>query len=120
MTCTLTSFALNGNGSSTGNEFSYLWTTPDGNILSGLNTLDPVIDEPGTYTIEVLNVDNGCTETDMVLIPENVTLPALSITSPGLLDCETVLLNLEASATDTTLGDFSPSWMTENRNVVSG
>ena len=120
LTCTLTSFALSGNGSSTGTEFSYLWTTPDGNILSGLNTLDPVIDEPGTYTIEVLNVDNGCTETDVVVIPENVTLPALSITNPGLLDCETELLDLEATATVTTPGDFSASWTTTNGNLVTG
>ena len=36
---------LNGENSSTGNDYSYLWTTNDGNIVAGGNTLTPLVFE---------------------------------------------------------------------------
>jgi hypothetical protein len=44
---------LNGTGSSTGPDVSYSWDTSDGNIVSGGNTLTPVVNAPGAYTLTV-------------------------------------------------------------------
>ncbi|HAD11698.1 MAG TPA: hypothetical protein DCF33_04580, partial [Saprospirales bacterium] len=54
--------------SSIGPNFTYLWTTANGNILSGQNTINPIVNQPGTYQLLVTNTQNGCTSTDMVVV----------------------------------------------------
>ena len=50
---------LDGRGSSQGPEFSYLWRTPNGNIVSGERTLQPFIDQAGDYFLEVIYDDGS-------------------------------------------------------------
>lgn len=49
---------------------SYVWTTTDGNIVSGETTLTPTINEGGTYTLTTINSVNGCQSTSNVYIQE--------------------------------------------------
>lgn len=48
LTCAQPQVTLNGSGSSSGPNFSYIWTTANGNIVSGANTLMPVVNAAGT------------------------------------------------------------------------
>jgi uncharacterized repeat protein (TIGR01451 family) len=66
---------LNGNGSSTGAAISYLWTTTDGNIVSGANTLTPIVDEPGIYQLEVIDNAYNCSRTDLVRVYPGPVIP---------------------------------------------
>ena len=59
---------LNGSGSSTGNNFIYEWITNDGNIVQGETTLNPTVDNAGTYILVVTNMDSGCTASDEVMV----------------------------------------------------
>ena len=61
--CNNSTITIDGVGSSTGTSFTYLWTTSDGTIDSGQNTLNPTVSSAGTYTLTVTNTDNGCEET---------------------------------------------------------
>lgn len=63
LNCNTDQIQLNGSGSSQGAGFTYLWTTPDGNIVSGATSLTPLVDAVGTYNLLVSNGDNGCTST---------------------------------------------------------
>jgi hypothetical protein len=72
LNCSATQVQLNGTGSSQGANYTYAWTTTTGNILSGANTTTPTVDQPGTYSLQVNNTDNGCTAvaaTNVVLNP---------------------------------------------------
>jgi gliding motility-associated-like protein len=40
--------------------FDYSWTTLDGNIVDGSGSLNPLVDQPGTYYLTVTNLGNGC------------------------------------------------------------
>jgi hypothetical protein len=81
LNCTTTSLSINGTGSSTGGSFSYEWTTTGGNIVSGANSLNPVVDAPGTYTLLITNLLNGCTETETVAVSNDPNVPtALDLT----------------------------------------
>ncbi|MEZ4918033.1 MAG: hypothetical protein R2792_02915 [Saprospiraceae bacterium] len=51
LNCTSPSLMLDGSGSSSGSNFTYQWTTADGNILSGATGLMPTIDMTGTYNL---------------------------------------------------------------------
>lgn len=68
---------LNGTGSSTGNGITYLWTTFDGNIVSGTLGLFPRVNAVGTYTLKVTNTQNGCTALDSIEIIKAPTVTAL-------------------------------------------
>lgn len=84
--CTTITVSLNGAGSSAGSNFSYAWSTSTGNILSGANTLTPLVDAAGPYTLLVTNALNGCTNTGSVTVEYDPAVPtALDLTVQNIL-----------------------------------
>lgn len=63
LNCNAAQVQLNASGSSQGNNFAYNWTTTNGNIVSGGNTLTPIVNQAGTYVLQINNNQNGCTTT---------------------------------------------------------
>ncbi len=61
--------AVNLNGSATG-ATNYSWCTNDGNILSGSTSLNPSIDQVGTYYLTALDA-NCCSVTSAVTVTQN-------------------------------------------------
>ena len=57
---------LNAAGSSNGGTITYLWTTTNGNIISGENTIAPTVNASGTYLLNVQDTNNGCSSTDEI------------------------------------------------------
>ncbi|MFN0176999.1 MAG: HYR domain-containing protein [Saprospiraceae bacterium] len=83
LNCYFTSIIINGSFSSSGSNFSYLWTTWDGNIVSGANTLYPRVDLEGNYTLKVTNTQNGCVDIDSMVVIQSLPVTAtISQTSP--------------------------------------
>ncbi|MFM9948535.1 MAG: gliding motility-associated C-terminal domain-containing protein [Saprospiraceae bacterium] len=83
--CVLTEVALDGSGSSTGTNIVYLWTTDAGNILSGANSLSPIVDASGIYQLLVTDQTYGCTATDIATVVANnipPTAAAIAIKDP--------------------------------------
>ena len=66
--CTSLVVFLSGEGSDVGDNYSYQWTTEDGIILSGANSLGPQIDGEGNYVIEVTDNDIGCVSRDTLML----------------------------------------------------
>ncbi len=58
--CVVTDIWLNGSASTGQSSLSFMWTTSDGNILSGENTSTPLIRGPGTYMATVVDNLNKC------------------------------------------------------------
>lgn len=117
--CSGANVTLSGAGSSTGQNISYLWETSNGNIVSGANTLSPVVDEPGTYTLTV-TYDFGsgqCTKTAMVNVILNPNPLTCTISPPLPLGCGGTSVNLVAQSTQ---GAVNYAWTTTNGNIVSG
>ncbi len=51
---------IDARASSQGPEFSYQWTTNDGNIVNGAESLLPSINAAGTYTLQIVNLNSNC------------------------------------------------------------
>lgn len=68
LSCLDTLIALNAINSSSGSEFEYYWSTADGRILDGFNTLNPTVDLPGNYILEVKNKLNYCVSSDTGIV----------------------------------------------------
>jgi len=86
ITCDMPSLILNGNGSSSGAGYTYLWTTSDGRITSGANTLNPTIEQPGEYTLTVFG-PGGCEKDVTIIVEGNVTPPDIR-TFTDILTCD--------------------------------
>lgn len=59
---------LSGEGSSVGNIYTTQWSTVDGNILQGSNTLNPKINHEGTYILEIMDTNIGCSSYDTLIV----------------------------------------------------
>ncbi|MCD0476675.1 T9SS type B sorting domain-containing protein, partial [Flavobacterium sp. EDS] len=72
ISCTQPTIKLNGTSSESTN-ITYLWT--GGTIVSGANTLTPVVSSSGIYTLTVTNIALGCSSSDTVLVTQDIENP---------------------------------------------
>ncbi|MCB0526499.1 MAG: gliding motility-associated C-terminal domain-containing protein [Saprospiraceae bacterium] len=120
LSCSVQSINLNANGSSNGSNISYLWTTSNGNIVSGEDTANPLIDQPGTYQLEITNTVNGCTGTDLAIAIQNISPPQVSIDPPDQLTCAITSIDLSAH-NNGPAGSYSYNWTASNGgNIIAG
>ncbi len=111
LTCAVTSLDLDATNSSTGTDFEYLWTGPSG--IQNSTTLTPTINQPGTYTLTILNTTNGCEVSDEISVGEDVTPPVAIIAPADEFDCTTFSVALDAS--NSSVGNnFNYQWTTTN------
>lgn len=120
LTCKDTLLTLNGSGSSSGANFTYLWTTTDGNILSGADTLSPLVNATGQYDLLVLNTSNGCTATDFMVVGLDTLHPTATAGLGGQLTCvnNTIVLNGSGTPVNVTY-----NWTSSNPNnggIITG
>ncbi|MBK8556878.1 MAG: hypothetical protein IPL65_14370 [Lewinellaceae bacterium] len=120
LSCSMLSVNLNATGSTSGPMLSYAWSTLNGNILSGNNTLMPLVDAPGNYILTVTDASNGCTAVSSVSIAQNLVSPSLTATSSGELNCQQTSLSLQANIITAYSGQLAYSWGTANGSIVSG
>jgi len=67
-------------------QFSINWTTDEGNILDGGNTISPTVNYPGNYFVEVIDSESGCqtSGTAIVLEQELFNIDLNSLTFPNI------------------------------------
>ncbi|MBK8566739.1 MAG: gliding motility-associated C-terminal domain-containing protein [Saprospiraceae bacterium] len=109
ITCASPQATLNGAGSSTGAGFTYLWTTTNGNIVSGATTLTPVVSEGGAYTLTVTNTSNQCTSSDSVTVTSDANVPQPDAGLDVTLNCATQSATLMGEV-PTTITNYSIGW----------
>lgn len=117
-TCQNTEFTLDGSASSSGSPFEYLWSTADGNILSGNTITMPIINAPGIYNIEVTNTENGCRSADSVEVVSDDGAPEVVLQISGVLNCmnQTILVDAAGSSMG---NDFQLFWQTTDGNITN-
>ncbi len=116
--CNSSEVALDGSGSSQGVDMAYTWGTFDGSFVSGVSTLNPIINSQGTYWLVATDVSSGCTNTDEVLVT-GIGGPAIDLGDDTFLDCNLTEMTI--------VGDNVPSgagityqWTTTNGAILSG
>ncbi len=56
-------------------DFEYEWTTEIGNIVEGSTNLNPIVNQEGTYYIQITDVLSGCVATDSIYIDSDENKP---------------------------------------------
>ncbi|MBL7829193.1 MAG: hypothetical protein JNJ57_21340, partial [Saprospiraceae bacterium] len=119
LTCTVTTDTLDGSGSSSGSNFPFVWTTLGGNFLADQNTLNPVVNQPGTYILSITNQTTGCITRDTVIVPQNITPPGANAGPPATLNCTFTTLNI-GPVPPPGNPNFVPNWTTIGGNIQTG
>ena len=105
-------------GTSTATDGIVIWSTVDGNIVSGFTTLTPNVDEEGTYTVVIINPTSGCENSDEVEVLSDFVLPIVSAGYADSLTCREPMGHiLDASHN---VDNASISWTTPDGNILSG
>ncbi|QIY90549.1 choice-of-anchor L domain-containing protein [Chryseobacterium gallinarum] len=105
ITCTTPQITLNASASVIPAGSTITWATTGGNIVSGGNTLTPVVNAGGTYTLTVTNVSQpgnvSCTYTSSVTVNEDRVAPVAALVSsqPRICVGESVTLTASGGAT---------------------
>jgi gliding motility-associated-like protein len=89
LTCSRRRVRLDGGGETLSGQAQYLWTTDDGIIVGGSQTLMPLVAQAGRYQLNIIDPINDCAGADIVLVTEDTILPLAIITLPegDLLNC---------------------------------
>lgn len=120
VTCATTTINLNGSPAG----MTYTWTAPGGSsISSGTNSQNAVGSGVGTYTIRVVDSNNGCSATATVAANINTVQPSSSAGTTGSVTCATTTINLTSAPagmnyTWTAPGGSSISSGTNSQNAV--
>ncbi|SFE06872.1 hypothetical protein SAMN05518672_104360 [Chitinophaga sp. CF118] len=76
------------------------------------------VSAPGKYYVTAKDTINGCTTKDSVTVIQSITVPNLTVTAPGIINCTTPAVNLTAAST-TTGAVISWTGFTAGQNPVS-
>ncbi|WP_367389952.1 choice-of-anchor L domain-containing protein [Lewinella sp. LCG006] len=94
---------LSGSGS-----YSYQWSGPNGGIVGSTQTEDIIVEEPGDYQLIIEDLSNGCTDTLMSTVLEDLSSLTIAPIPDTLLNCFFPMINLTATSPNT--GNLSFSW----------
>ena len=105
LTCINSQITLDASASVYPAGSTFAWTTTGGNIVSGANTLNPVVNAAGTYTLTISNTfqpgNVSCTGASTVTVAGNSAPPTTGLTASKILICagESVTLTASGGAT---------------------
>ncbi len=116
LNCNDTQVTLDGSGSNSGDNFTYSWLDGSNTVIGDQITVD--VDVPGTYTLVVTNVDNGCTSTDQVTVDEDVETPIPDATVDNILTCTTNDATLDGSGSSAN-GPLAFQWLDDSNAEIS-
>lgn len=111
---------IDGSSSQGQGPLDFLWTTNDGSILPGEATQPQLsISLSGTYTLQITDNQNGCSDTSNVAILSDMDLPLVNIFPPEAITCVDTSVQIDASGSSSGV-PFLYSWSTSNGQIVAG
>lgn len=110
ITCSDPQPELNGSTSSTGAEFTYLWT--GSSVLPGTETQQIAqAGAPGVYNLEVTNNDNGCVAVSQTTVSLNIAPPIAEAGMQDTITCVNTTAELNGTGSSTgAVGAFTYAW----------
>lgn len=118
-TCRDATLRLRGEGSSTGSDFIYNWTSLDGtgDVCGQENALNTTICAAGTYQLEVVNTSTGCVNRDTITVAADENAPDISAGDGTTFNC--AIQSTQLNGTGPTSTDFSIIWTFENGDTIA-
>ncbi len=118
LNCLISELTLNGIGSDSGAGFTTTWSTTNGFILSGENTLSPTITAGGEYLLTVVDTVSMCVSEATIQVNENFEVPVVAAPAELNLGCDLSIVIDASNSTST--GNISYQWSTIGGNILNG
>lgn len=118
LTCTNFSVTLDGGQSSQGPNFAYLWSTSNGNIVSGSTTTNAIVNAVGSYTLEVTDITNGCSSSTTIEVTANINFPIADAGPDQVLTCNIPSVTLDGGNSSSG-ANFTYEWFDPNFNSIN-
>ena len=106
--CQTTSVVLDASQSSTGPEFTFLWSGV-GITASSKNEVSPSVTQPDVYNLLISNLKNGCTTSAVVQVTQDTAPPIAHAGTDQLITCSQPTQSLDGTKSSTG-PDFSYLW----------
>ncbi|TVR87643.1 MAG: hypothetical protein EA411_07210 [Saprospirales bacterium] len=119
LTCRDTLIELSVNVISPDSDFVFSWTTDKGNFAGNENTLQPLVDAPGIYTILVKDTLTGCESSAEIEVREDFFLPQIELPATDTFPCAEDSRNLSVSVVPAS-NNYIFQWTTTNGNILGG
>jgi len=101
-----------------GTNYTYAWSTSNGNFTSGTSAATATVDSAGLYILAVTDGGTGCTLRDTVRVIANNANPDIAIQSAPPFTCVRAQQTLNTSGSS--LGpDFNYRWTTADGSILS-
>ncbi|MEZ5030824.1 MAG: hypothetical protein R2787_05440 [Saprospiraceae bacterium] len=115
LTCLNQSVDLMVSANSPCGVYSYSWTDPNGNLIS--TDPSPTVTEPGTYTVVVTDICNGCTASAEATVAQDVQAPMISIQGGvDTISCNMPIVEIQVMD----IPNATFSWITSNGIIEYG
>ncbi|HJW27765.1 MAG TPA: PKD domain-containing protein, partial [Saprospiraceae bacterium] len=111
LTTTVTGYVNQGSG-----DFAYFWTTSNGHIVGPNDQASIVVDQPGDYNLNLMDLFSGCEAENAVAVMSLVDPPVTSAGDDAPINCENLAVTLNGSGD----ANYTVNWTTQNGHIVSG
>jgi len=109
LTCAENTVMLGGPNMDMGQRVEYMWTEEGGQVIPNAQTADPIVTQPGIYSVELLDNLFGCVSRDTVIITEDRSIPTFVATVRPVSCDGTSLGGIVISNSQGGNGDYSYS-----------
>ena len=116
ITCQTFEVTLNGSGSTNSGNTTFEWFNQGGVQIGDTSVI--TVTETGTYTLYVIDEDNGCIASDQVIVSPDAELPIADAGQSSILDCNVLNAILDGSNSSTG-SNIVYEWIDENDEFVS-
>jgi gliding motility-associated-like protein len=120
LTCSVTSVTLGGAPTSGVAGAQFQWTTLGGTFTSAPTVANPTASAPGTYTVEVVNAANGCTNVASQVVIQDLSTPTANAGTDAVLTCTTPCVTIGTPAITGNTYDWGGGITTPTRNNICG
>lgn len=114
VSCLSPTYTLPGSTTVTGSSIVYNWSTTNGAIVSGGNTLNPVVNQSGTYLLTVTDTSTGCTITDQVTVTFDTNTATANASASPLTGIAPLTVNFTSDPASTYLWNFGDTAATNS------
>ncbi|MCC6816289.1 MAG: gliding motility-associated C-terminal domain-containing protein [Saprospiraceae bacterium] len=117
LNCGIQVVSLRGESNSNTSGLSFQWTTSNGIIINGPDPIKITTNSPGTYEFNVLNLKNGCENSDQLIVNIDTVKPIVNILLPDTLSCNISTITLYSTGSANS-GSSYYNWLTQSGNIL--
>ena len=118
LTCLENEIILGGDNTAIGDIYAYEWTTPNGTIIAGEDSVFATVNAAGNYQLLVRNLRNQCEQTASIAVTTEQEYPIVDLPNNLSFVCTDDFISIEPILEETP-ANFNINWQTTNGTLTT-